>query len=76
MVSNQKRKKAGAMRIAAGIPKSGHTELDDVGRRKTGYTLVEVKTTKYGYHYFKYVWMPPKSKEKRRLEITGGGLVS
>ena len=29
------------MRIAAGIPKSGHTELDDVGRRKTGYTLVE-----------------------------------
>ena len=45
-------------------------------RAPTGYTLVEVKTTKYGYHYFKYVWMPPKSKEKRRLEITGGGLVS
>lgn len=45
-------------------------------RAPTGYTLVEVKTTKYGYHYFKYVWMPPKSKEKRRQEITGGGLVS
>lgn len=45
-------------------------------RAPKGYTLVEVKTTKYGYHYFKYVWMPPKRKEKRRMNIASGGLVS
>lgn len=45
-------------------------------RAPKGYQLVETKTTKYGYHYFKYVWMPPKPKEKRRLEISGGGLLS
>lgn len=40
-----------------------------------GYTLVESKHTKYGYHYFKYVWMPPQKKVER-LETTGGMLVS
>lgn len=45
-------------------------------RAPKGYTLVETKSTKYGYHYFKYVWMPPKRKEKRRLEWSGGGLLS
>lgn len=45
-------------------------------RAPKGYQLVETKTTKYGYHYFKYVWMPPKPKEKRRLEMSGGGLLS
>lgn len=45
-------------------------------RAPKGYTLVETKSTKYGYHYYKYVWMPPKRKEKRRLEWSGGGLLS
>ena len=45
-------------------------------RAPKGYQLVETKTTKYGYHYFKYVWMPPKPKEKWRLETSGGGLLS
>lgn len=45
-------------------------------RAPRGYKLVEVKTTKYGYYYFKYVWMPQKTTEKRRLEMSGGGLLS
>ena len=45
-------------------------------RAPKGYKLVEVKTTKYGYYYFKYVWMPPQRKENRRLEWSGGGLLS
>lgn len=45
-------------------------------RAPKGYKLVEVKTTKYGYYYFKYVWMPPQRKENRRLEWSGGRLLS
>lgn len=33
-----------------------------------GYTLVERKTTKYGYLYFKYVKLPPKRKPGRPRE--------
>lgn len=43
-------------------------------RAPKGYTLVETKSTKYGYHYFKYVWLLPQ--KKARLETSGGGLLS
>lgn len=45
-------------------------------RAPRGYTLVETKSTKYGYYYFKYVWLPPKKREKERLAMSGGGLLS
>ena len=41
-------------------------------RAPKGYTLVETKSTKYGYYYFKYVWLPPKPKEKERQKTDGG----
>ena len=34
-------------------------------RPPKGYILVETKSTKYGYLYFKYVLEPPKRKRKR-----------
>lgn len=37
-------------------------------RAPKGYTLVECKTTKYGYLYFKYVKLPPKRKPGRPRE--------
>lgn len=43
-------------------------------RAPKGYTLVETRSTKYGYYYFKYIWMPPKKKV--RLEMSGGELLS
>lgn len=40
-------------------------------RAPKGYTLVETRATKYGYHYFKYVVVPPKSGRKKRPKNTG-----
>lgn len=36
-----------------------------------GYKLVEIKATKYGYYYFKYVVIPPKHTRRKQPENTG-----
>jgi hypothetical protein len=38
-----------------------------------GYKLVETKTTKYGYLYFKYVVIPPEVERKKPKKKTGQG---
>lgn len=38
-----------------------------------GYKLVQVKTTPYGYLYFKYVVVPQKPQRKKRQKMTGQG---
>ena len=40
-------------------------------RPPKGYKLVEVKTTKYGYQYFKYVAERPKRKPGRPKKAGG-----
>lgn len=41
-------------------------------RPPKGYKLVEARTTKYGYQYFKYVLEPPKRKRSKRKAAGAG----